>query len=311
LQGALRTYTRYEIETAWPQQQHGILPAEGSHRLEQFMDDLLSFRPSDRSQEIVHAEALRQLNNFMDVRSARLTSVTVGIPAVMWWVVGIGALICLLLLAILDMEIHVHLILGTAMAVFLGLVIYLIGEMDNPFRGQLSVPPEAFETVYRTLMQPNEIVNKAIASLITKTDKLGEPRIEGTEPVAGKPAPGLYFGKTLVNNSFDMVDEVVQEHGGTASLFVKAGNEYVRVSTNIRHNDGSRAIGTILDPNGPAIARINRGEAYFGEATILGIPYITGYEPIKDAFGDVIGIYYAGYKKPTGAIGPITTSGGR
>ena len=44
-----------------------------------------------------------------------------------------------------------------------------------------------------------------------------------------------------------------RDAGGTATLFVKAGDEYVRVATNVQTNDGSRAIGTILDPNGPAI----------------------------------------------------------
>jgi hypothetical protein len=44
-----------------------------------------------------------------------------------------------------------------------------------------------------------------------------------------------------------MVDEVVKENGGTASLFVKVGDEYVRVATNMKKDDGSRAIGTILD----------------------------------------------------------------
>jgi Single cache domain 3 len=30
---------------------------------------------------------------------------------------------------------------------------------------------------------------------------------------------------------------------------------------------------------------------------ILGKPYITGYDPIHDASGAVIGIYYVGYMK--------------
>jgi hypothetical protein len=43
------------------------------------------------------------------------------------------------------------------------------------------------------------------------------------------------------------------------------------------------------------IGVINQGRAFYGEATILGIPYITGYEPITDASDNVIGIYYVGY----------------
>jgi hypothetical protein len=100
-----------------------------------------------------------------------------------------------------------------------------------------------------------------------------------------------------MNNFFGVVDDVVKDHGGTATLFVKAGDEYVRVATNVKKSDGSRAIGTILDPKGPAIAMIQKGEAYYGDATILDKPYITGYDPIKDASGAIIGIYYVGYMK--------------
>jgi Single cache domain 3 len=52
-----------------------------------------------------------------------------------------------------------------------------------------------------------------------------------------------------------------------------------------------------LDPNGPVIAVINKGEAYRGEATILGKPYATAYDPITDAASKVIGIYYVGFPK--------------
>ena len=45
LQDDLREYTLREIERDWPQQQRGIIPAEGTHRLQQFTDELLTFEP--------------------------------------------------------------------------------------------------------------------------------------------------------------------------------------------------------------------------------------------------------------------------
>jgi len=140
-------------------------------------------------------------------------------------------------------------------------------------------------------------VKVSMAALKAKTAKLGPPKIEGTAPVAGKDVPALYFGTTKMNNFFEVVDEVVKENGGTATLFVKSGNDFVRVATNVKKDDGSRAIGTVLDPNGPVFPMIQKGEAYYGDTTILGKPYVTGYDPIKDASGKVIGIYYVGYLK--------------
>ena len=140
-------------------------------------------------------------------------------------------------------------------------------------------------------------VRASMAALKAKTAKLGPPKIEGTDSVAGRDVPALYFGTTKRNNFFEVVDDVVKENGGTATLFVKVSNDFVRVATNVKKEDGSRAIGTVLDPNGPVFPIIQKGEAYYGDATILGRPYVTGYEPIRDASGKVIGIYYVGYLK--------------
>jgi hypothetical protein len=100
-----------------------------------------------------------------------------------------------------------------------------------------------------------------------------------------------------MNNNFALVDEVQKEAGGTATIFVKSGDEFVRVTTNVKKDDGSRAIGTVLDPKGKAIAAIAKGEGYSGEADILGKPYVADYEPIRDANSNIIGIYYVGYLK--------------
>ncbi len=84
---------------------------------------------------------------------------------------------------------------------------------------------------------------------------------------------------------------------GVATIFVKAGNEYKRVATTVKKEDGSSAAGTPLDPKSAAIARLNNGEAYYGDATVFGKSYDAGYEPIKDASGAVIGAYFVGQPK--------------
>jgi hypothetical protein len=297
LQNDLKLYTYYIINDGWVQQRKGVVPTAGTHRVNKFIDDLLAFQPSSRSEEILHTEVLHQLNIYLDLRHARLSSVTKGIPEVLWFVVAAGAIIFVLLVAMLDMEVHVHLILSTALAAFLGLVIFLMAAMDNPFRGEVSIGPEAFEEIYAALMVPNDAVDRSMAELIAITGRMGPPRLSGQVTVADKTVPGLYFGNTAVSKDFDVVDQVVQRTGGTASLFVKSGDDFVRVTTNVKKSDGSRAIGTILDPKGPVIVNIRRGEPYYGEAIILGRPYMTGYEPIRDSANQIIGIYYVGYKE--------------
>lgn len=147
----------------------------------------------------------------------------------------------------------------------------------------------------RVFAGPAEDVQAAMQLLKSKTAALGTPSLKGEEAVAGKMVPALHFGETKMNNNFALVDEVQKEKGGTATLFVKSGDEFVRVATNVKKDDGSRAVGTVLDPKGKAIAAVAKGESYFGEANILGKPYVTGYEPIRDARNEIIGVYYVGY----------------
>ena len=140
-------------------------------------------------------------------------------------------------------------------------------------------------------------VKTAMEMLKSKAEKLGAPKIEGRDTVAGNQVPALYFGSIKQNNNFALVDDVVKEAGGTATIFVKSGDEFVRVATNLKKDDGSRAIGTVLDPKGKAMEALKKNEAFYGDADILGKTYTTGYEPIRDAAKTVVGIYYVGYSK--------------
>src|SRR6266446_2919690 len=149
----------------------------------------------------------------------------------------------------------------------------------------------------RVFAGPAEDVQAAMQLLKSKAATLGAPIVNGDEAVAGKIVPAIHFGTIKMNNNFLLVDEVQKEAGGTATIFVKNGDEFVRVATNVKKDDGSRAIGTILDPKGKAIESIKKDEPFYGEVDILGKPYITGYKPIRDASKSVIGIYYVGYMK--------------
>lgn len=97
----------------------------------------------------------------------------------------------------------------------------------------------------------------------------------------------------VVNDNFEVVDRVKELVGGTATVF--QGD--IRVSTNVKKPDGSRAIGTPLARNPAYDAIFGQGKPYRGSADILGTPFFTAYDPILDANGKVIGILYVGLKK--------------
>ena len=110
------------------------------------------------------------------------------------------------------------------------------------------------------LMMPNvgnaqdARVTKSMAALKDQTAKLGAPKIDRKDAVGGRDAPALYFGSTKMNNNFSVVDAVAEQggRGMAATLFVKSGDQFIRVTTNVSTRVGSgRGIGTIL--TGPAL----------------------------------------------------------
>lgn len=98
----------------------------------------------------------------------------------------------------------------------------------------------------------------------------------------------LFKGDTALEGNFELVDEIGQASGDTVTIF--RGDE--RVATNVMV-DGERAVGTKVSAE-VAQTVLQQGEKYFGEAVVVGQKYQTAYEPIKNASGEIIGIFYVG-----------------
>ncbi|WP_018249615.1 methyl-accepting chemotaxis protein [Orenia marismortui] len=110
----------------------------------------------------------------------------------------------------------------------------------------------------------------------------GDWRLEGDK---------LYKGEVLINNNFAIVDHIGNLTNDTVTIFAK--NK--RVATNVKKN-GIRQVGTFVSEE---VERrvLKEGRDYYGEANVVGHIYQTGYTPIKNAQGDIIGIWYVGASK--------------
>ncbi|MES2467499.1 MAG: hypothetical protein V4675_09380 [Verrucomicrobiota bacterium] len=152
LTGRLRTYTEFVIKKAWPSQRKGEVPQGSVQMMDDFQRVLTSFEPTTKGQELLHGEALRQYNDMILLRRQRIQSIGTGIPGVMWYVVGVGAVINTLLILCFRMRLDIHLVIGGALSFFVGVLIFLVAAMDYPFRGEVSIGPEPFQLIYTTLM---------------------------------------------------------------------------------------------------------------------------------------------------------------
>jgi methyl-accepting chemotaxis protein len=163
---------------------------------------------------------------------------------------------------------------------------------------------EAMLTVLQTVdTLSSQSVHSAMKVLRQEGERMGAPDIDKTVNLGDTPVPDLRFGRSSQVGNFALVDHLKQLTGCTATVFVKKGDQFVRVSTNVLKPDGSRAIGTVLDPGGRAYAAIQSGQSFYGVVDILGRPYMTGYEPLQNAARQTIGVWYVGF--PLTAVGDL------
>lgn len=155
LQATLRNYMDYVIDVAWPLQRKGEVPKGGVEIMNRFQATLYSFNPTNDSQKILHAEALHAYNAMLLSRRMRLDSVGTCLPGILWFIIGAGALISLC--SSFFFKIHdarLQAIQSGLLAVFIGLVIFMILALDRPFRGDLGIPPDSYQLVRDQLMVP-------------------------------------------------------------------------------------------------------------------------------------------------------------
>ncbi|WP_075791093.1 methyl-accepting chemotaxis protein [Massilia putida] len=112
--------------------------------------------------------------------------------------------------------------------------------------------------------------------------------------VGDKQVPTLKIAGKPLNLDFTPPDRFTRQTGGNATIFAASGDDFVRVSTSVKKENGDRAVGTILDHASPAYAAVRDGKPYIGIVKLFGKQFITDYEPIRDASGKVIGILYIG-----------------
>lgn len=103
----------------------------------------------------------------------------------------------------------------------------------------------------------------------------------------------LFVGDYRLDGDNELVDTITSMNGGVATVF--RGDR--RVATNIRNDDGTRAVGTVLAAGPVYTAVITDKTPYRGEASILGADYFTAYDPMLDKDGKVVGVLFVGLKK--------------
>ncbi len=124
-------------------------------------------------------------------------------------------------------------------------------------------------------------------------DPAGFALSEATTVAAGKPQPQISNKGRVLNGDVDLVDGFTRATGAVATVFARTGDDFVRVTTSVKKDDGTRAVGTLLDRQHPAYASLLDGKPYTGRAVLFGKNFGTHYEPIRQG-ERTIGVLFVG-----------------
>jgi len=100
-----------------------------------------------------------------------------------------------------------------------------------------------------------------------------ESLVVGTENT-----PVLRNGAEVLNLNFGAIDSFSAATGGSATIFVQRGKDFVRISTSVKKENGERAIGTLLDHAHAGYRDLLAGRSYTGFAQLFGRQYMTRYD---------------------------------
>ncbi|AKL96856.1 methyl-accepting chemotaxis protein McpC [Clostridium aceticum] len=158
----------------------------------------------------------------------------------------------------------------------------------------------AIESTYNVSYERNDLLTKQTTSILNTTEKflynLGKIRVQDEEhiDVGEYKLPKMYAGDRLLSLDETFVDEMYVMVQGTTTIFILHNNEFVRISTNVRHDSGQRAVGTAIQSDSPVYQSVIKGERYYGRANVLGDWYVTAYEPLYDQTNNIVGMLYVG-----------------
>lgn len=152
-QQAIVSYIHSVVDDEWL----ALADGEGSPKTSQAVNRLFdAYGPMtpDARWSDQYSRSVDDLGDVVKLRNQRIDHSKDSLPPIYWFLLFAGGFVTLLYLALAYVEKKaMHAMAVALMAVMLGLVIFLLLEVNHPFRGQIAVPKDNFENALVAISQ--------------------------------------------------------------------------------------------------------------------------------------------------------------
>jgi hypothetical protein len=143
----VKDYSASVIEREWPAMAEGHADSATYGITKRLWNRFYSYRPAPADQEFYN-EALQELMQFNNSRRERVLDINGSIPAFLWTLLLSGGIICIVFTYLFATpRPWTQYVITGLLAAMIGVTLFLIFEMDHPYRGGMSLDPDAFEFV--------------------------------------------------------------------------------------------------------------------------------------------------------------------
>jgi hypothetical protein len=149
-----RSYARVVVQEEWPLMRQGKASPKAWALLDELRGSIVALHPTTDAQVVLYDHELQRIHELGDARRERLLKANEGLPAILWVVLLLGGAIVVSFTYLFGLRsTTVHTLMVAALALSIGLVLFTIGALDYPFRGDVRVGPDAFQFVLERFEQ--------------------------------------------------------------------------------------------------------------------------------------------------------------
>ena len=153
LQGELRDYVNAIINDEWKTMERGKRSSMVHDIQERIVRLYSGFQPKNETQKIYLAESVRKLNEASELRRQRVLYAGSGLHPILYVVLFAGSFITIGFTMLFGTEnFKEHLIMSSALAAMIAIILFTIISLDYPFTGKFSIDPDVFIKILPTLL---------------------------------------------------------------------------------------------------------------------------------------------------------------
>jgi hypothetical protein len=148
IQELARSYARVVVYEEWSLMEHEKSSPRAWDLLDEIRVSLQDLDPSTPEQEVLYEQSLERMRDLADARRDRLLEAEKGLPVILWVVLITGGIIVVGFTYLFGLQSTViHLLMVGSLALIIALVLFTVAALNYPFKGDITIDPEAMKHV--------------------------------------------------------------------------------------------------------------------------------------------------------------------